>query len=179
MRPTLFVLAFALALAGAALPAVARGARDAPQSRLRAQTLIAIVNRSRPETGLTRDQLVQIYRGEIRRWPTGRQLIQFALPPGSADARDEFIRQVLHMSPPDFEREWRAKRFRGETTLIPNPDLSRTEVMQAVATQPHFIAVVELDWFRSIDARFTEDIKVLRIDGKAPDDATYPLRVDP
>jgi hypothetical protein len=141
------------------------------------RTLVAIVNRERPETNLGRNELVQIYRGEIRRWPNSRQIIQFALPPGSADVRNEFIRKILQMTPTDFDREWRGKRLRGESTLIPNPDLSRTEVMQAVATQRHFIAIVELEWLRSIDARFTRDVKILSIDGMAPDATGYPLRV--
>ncbi len=49
--------------------------------------------------------------------------------------------------------------------------------MQAVQTQRHFIAIVELDWLRSIDARFMQDVKILAIDGKAPGDAGYPLLV--
>jgi hypothetical protein len=154
-----------------ALLAVASGAQA--QTR----TLVAIVNESRPETGISRQELIQIYRGEIRRWPSNRQLIQFALPPGSPGARDAFIRKVLRTTPTDFDREWRAKRFRGESAVIPNPDLSRSEVMQAVATQNHFIAIVELDWLRSIDARFRQAVKILAIDGKAPEDADYPLRI--
>ncbi|MGH7507282.1 MAG: hypothetical protein ACRELX_16620, partial [Longimicrobiales bacterium] len=51
------------------------------------------------------------------------------------------------------------------------------EVMQAVATQEHFIAVVELVWLRSIDERFTRDVKILAIDGVRPDDPRYPLRL--
>jgi ABC-type phosphate transport system substrate-binding protein len=156
----------ALALAGGAAAAQAQ-----------TRTLVAIVNRERPERGLTRAELVQISRGEIRYWPSSRQPIQFALPPGSPEARDAFIRKVLHTTPTEFDREWRAKRFRGESALIPNPDLSRSEVMQAVQTQRHFIAIVELDWLRSIDARFMENVKILAIDGKAPDDAGYPLLV--
>lgn len=140
------------------------------------RTLVAIVNRERPETSLGRTELVQIYRGEIRRWPSSRQLIQFALPPGS-EVRNEFIRKILQMTPADFDREWRGKRLRGESALIPNPDLSRTEVMQAVATQHHFIAIVELEWLRSIDSRFTRDVKILKIDGIDPDEMAYPLRV--
>lgn len=152
-------------------------AGGAPAAAAQTRTLVAIVNRQRPESGLTRAELVQICRGEIRYWPSSRQPIQFALPPGSRETRDAFIRKVLHTTPTEFDREWRAKRFRGESALIPNPDLSRSEVMQAVQTQRHFIAIVELDWLRSIDARFMQDVKILAIDGKAPDDAGYPLLV--
>ena len=155
--------------------AVLAGAPAAAEAQ--ARTLVAIVNRQRPESGLTREELVQICRGEIRYWPSSRQPIQFALPPGSRETREAFIRKVLHTTPTAFEREWRAKRFRGESALIPNPDLSRSEVMQAVQTQPHFIAIVELEWLRGIDARFKEEVKILAIDGKAPEDAGYPLLV--
>ncbi|MGH7505248.1 MAG: hypothetical protein ACRELX_06340, partial [Longimicrobiales bacterium] len=149
LRQALVLAAAAVVLCGAHKS----GATTQPR------TLVAIVNRDRPETGLSRKELIQIYRGEIRYWPANRQLIQFALPPGSRVTRDDFIRNVLDMTPTEFEREWRGKRFRGESAIIPNPDLSRAEVMQAVATQEHFIAVVELAWLRSIDERFTRDVK--------------------
>lgn len=164
-----------VALAAFVAVLVLAGGASAAASQTR--TLVAIVNRQRPERGLTRAELVQICRGEIRYWPSSRQPIQFALPPGSPETRDAFIRKVLHTTPTEFDREWRAKRFRGESALIPNPDLSRSEVMQAVQTQRHFIAIVELDWLRSIDARFMQDVKILAIDGKVPDDADYPLLV--
>lgn len=154
-------------LAACATPAAAR----------QSHTLVAIVNRQRPEKGIDSKELVQIFRGDIRRWPSNRQLIQLALPPGSPEMRNEFIRKVLQMTPLDFDREWRGKRLRGESAMIPNPDLTRTEVMQAVATQKHFIAVVDLEWLRSIDTRFTQDVKILEIDGKRPDQDGYPLRI--
>src|SRR5690606_5423923 len=166
------ILALALAPLAAGATAVPR-TPDPDQPR----TLVVIVNRKRPEKGLTRKELIQIYRGEIRYWPANRQLIQLALPPGTSGARDDFIRNVLRMTPSEFKREWRSKRFRGESAIIPNPDLSRAEVMQAVATQDHFIAVVELEWLRGIDVRFTRDVKILAIDGASPDDSDYPLRL--
>lgn len=166
------ILALALAPLAAGATAVPR-TPDPDQPR----TLVVIVNRKRPENGITRKELIQIYRGEIRYWPANRQLIQLALPPGTSGVRDDFIRNVLRMTPTEFEREWRSKRFRGESAVIPNPDLSRAEVMQAVATQEHFIAVVELEWLRGIDARFRRDVKILAVDGASPDDSDYPLRL--
>jgi hypothetical protein len=174
-RQALVLALTAVAAVGAGAAGATGGAHTAPIDQPR--TLVAIVNRSRPETGLTRKELIQIYRGEIRYWPANRQLIQLALPPGTSGARNDFIRTILQMSPSEFDREWRSKRFRGESAIIPNPDLSRAEVMQAVATQGHFIAIVELEWLRGIDIRFTRDVKILAIDGARPDDADYPLRL--
>lgn len=168
MQTQTMLLALGLAMGGALAPPTSAAAQE--------RTLVAIVNRSRPETGLSRTELVQIFRGEIRYWPANRDPIQLALPPGSTQARNDFIRKVLRMTPLEWTREWDAKRFRGESGTIPH-DLTRTEVMQAVQSQPRFVAVVELSWLRSIDARLTQDLKILRIDGKNPDEADYPLRI--
>jgi ABC-type phosphate transport system substrate-binding protein len=154
----------------------AGGALAPPALAAQARTLVAIVNRNRPENGLSRDQLVQIFRGELRFWPANRDPIQLALPPGSPQARNDFIRKVLQMTPTEWDREWQGKRYRGETAIIPR-DLTRTEVMQAVLSQPRFLAVVELEWFRTIDASQTRDMKILQIDGKNPGEADYPLRL--
>src|SRR5688572_10768053 len=79
------------------------------------RTLVAIVNRDRPESSLSRRELIQIFRGEVRYWAANRELIQLALPPGSTEAKNEFIRKVLQMTPSDWDREWRGKQFRGES----------------------------------------------------------------
>jgi ABC-type phosphate transport system substrate-binding protein len=166
MRTVLLVVG--LAGAGALAPLTSVEAQ--------ARTLVAIVNRTRPENGLSSTELAQIFRGEIRHWPANRDPIQLALPPGSPQTRNDFIRKVLRMTPLEWDREWQGKRFRGEAAVIPH-DLTRTEVMQAVQSQPRFLAVVELDWLRSIDVRLRQDLKILRIDGKNPDEADYPLRL--
>jgi ABC-type phosphate transport system substrate-binding protein len=161
------LLSIGLASASALAPTAAQA---------QGRTLVAIVNRARPETNLSRDQLVQIFRGELRYWPANRDLIQLALPPGSAQARNDFIRRVLQMTPTEWDREWQGKRYRGETGIVPR-DLTRTEVMQAVQSQPRFLAVVELEWYRTIDSSQTRDLKILQIDGKSPGEPDYPLRL--
>jgi ABC-type phosphate transport system substrate-binding protein len=161
------LLTIGLAGVGALAPAVVHA---------QGRTLVAVVNRARPETNLSRDQLVQIYRGELRYWPLNRDLIQLALPPGSPQARNDFIRKVLQMTPTEWDREWQGKRYRGEAAVVPR-DLTRTEVMQAVQSQPRFLAVVELEWYRTIDASQTRDLKILQIDGKSPGEPDYPLRL--
>jgi hypothetical protein len=148
----------------------------APPAHAQGRTLIAIVNRGRPEAGLTRQELVQMYRGDLLYWPSSRQRVRLALPP-SPQLQEEFLRRLLKMSRDDYSREWLSKRFNAVGVVEPNPNVTPTEVMQAVLNNRQVIAIVDFDWFRNIDKSITQSVKILQIDGKTPEAADYPLRL--
>ena len=138
-----------------------------PQSRER--IFVVIVNQARPETDLSREKLVRVFRGETKFWDN-REAIRPILP--SPDAREGFISTVLKLSSRDYDRQWKERLFRGENTSVPLQFADDREAAQIVFSSPTALAIVEL----AKSPNLAKAVKILTVDGKAPSDADYGLR---
>jgi len=117
-------LTFLLALLS--LPLVA-GAHD----------VVVIVNAHSPIRGLTRDQVIDIFMGRLRQFPTGAA----ALPIDVSDppVRQAFYERLVHKDLAEIGSHWARLVFSGETSPPFRASDSRT-ALKLVATNPDAIA---------------------------------------
>lgn len=168
LHPVAWPHAAVLALALAALPAGGSG-EPAPVA------LAVVVNDAHVENDLPMSQLRRIFLGDRRFWSDG-QPIHGVLPPKDApELTEEFLREVLGLTPDEFWRHWKANSFRGLNTRTPRSLSSTSITLRAVLRSTVPIALVPAD---RLPAR-TLGLRVLTVDGKSPDDPDYPLRLAP
>ena len=129
--------------------------------------LVVIVRSTESITDLSLGDLRRIYLGQMTLWSDGRRIIPVVLPPDSVEER-VFLRRVVRMNDIDYAQHWIGQVFRGEAAAAPTQVASSPAARRFVAEHPHAIAFIS-----AADA--DNSVRVLRIDGKAPDAADYPL----
>ena len=133
------------------------------------RTFVVIVNQARPETDLSREKLVRIFRGDTKFWDT-REAIRPILP--SVDAREGFISTVLKLTSRDYDRQWKERLFRGENTVVPLEFADDRQSAQIVFSSPTALAIVDL----AKSPNLAKAVKILTVDGKASSDADYRMK---
>ena len=152
MRWTLLLAA----LISVSAPAASSGAES--------QTAI-IVNRSNALSDLKLDEARRYFLARITELPNGEKVAIAELVP----ARASFYRKLLNVAPNDVKRRWLAQVFGGGTQQMPTELADPDAVKKFVAGHAGAIGFIPAG-----DADQT--IKVLRIDGKLPSDAGYPIK---
>jgi len=128
--------------------------------------LAVIVAKSSELSELSSAQLTRMFMGEfvdngVRRLiPLNRAT--------ATEEREEFDRAVLGKSPDEMARYWIDRKIRGQS--------GAPKAVEPVDVYERVIAKLDgaIGYVRVGDIR--GDVKVLRIDGKAPTDRGYPLR---
>lgn len=152
--------AWAAGVAGLALGTPARRLRAEPRARL-----AIVVSKASSLTELSSAQLARAYQGDLVD-VAGRRLIP--LNRGlSTPERVGFDRAILKMSPDEVGRYWIDRRIRGQSGAPRIIDPS--DVYQRV------IAKLQGSVGYALLQELREDVKVLRIDGKLPNDPGYPI----
>ena len=160
IRPV--VLAAALSAALATLAPAGAGAAESD--------VALIVHKSNPLNNLTSAELRRIFLGSQTRWPSKAE-ITILLPPPGNEERKFFLDSLLKMSDDDYIRYWVSRVMQGEATAGPRP-LSPASMARLVAGLPAAIGVIGM-----ADVPIEEtDLKILRIDGKAPGERGYRFR---
>lgn len=129
--------------------------------------LVVVVARTSPIDELSLAQLRRMYLGE----PVdsgGQRMIPINHGP-SVKERIAFDRLVLGMSPVEVSRYWVDRRIRGQSGAPKAIDPS--DVHQRVVAK----LGGAVGYVRTTELR--DDVKVLRIDGKAPHEHGYPLEL--
>lgn len=157
-----------LRLAAALVAGVAAASPALAQER----RLLVIISRARPETDISQGTLARVFRGEAKFW--GNERIVVLMPPTSTgeDLRRKFLERVVKLGTRDFELAWRERVFRGEAVRDPLSLPDDRAVANAVFASRHAIGLVEADKVPHLD----KVVRVLTVDGKAPEAADYPLR---
>lgn len=75
---------------------------------------------------------------------------------------------MYHLSEDDLKKEWVGKVYKGEITSPPKTASSPAAAMKAVMEDEGGISVVKT-------GDVSDSVKVLKIDGKSPAEAGYPL----
>jgi len=135
------------------------------------QNLAIIVNTANPLDGLSMSELRKIFLGERSHWPNGRRITLVMMVPGQPE-RKALIREVCQMNESDFSRHFLHGLFTGEVFVSPKTLASPVGVRKFVFNVPGAIGYV-----RATDV--DSSVKVLRVDGRVPDDKEYRLRIPP
>ncbi len=135
------------------------------------QTLAIVVNQSNPVDNLTLQELRTVFLGERSHWPNGRRITLVMLEPGQPE-RKAILREIYRMNENDFSRHFLQGLFTGEVFVSPKTLATPVGVRKFVFNVPGAIGYV-----RASDV--DESVKVIRVDGRLPEDKDYGLRLQP
>jgi len=143
------------------LPRAERGAHASERV-----ALAVVVAKGSSVQDLSLTELKRIFVNEGDSDPSGQRYIPFNHPPHTVD-RVGFDRVVLGMSPDDVSQFWIERKIRG----LPGPPRSVDSLsllLRLIARLPGGIGYAR-------PAQLTADVRAIRVNGKLPNDAGYPL----
>lgn len=152
-RPGLRTILLALALVLGSFAPV----RGEAQARV-------IVPREYKGNDISLEDLVRLYRGDYTQMPTGERVVLAE----QASARTLYARRLLSMNDDQFGRHWIRIVFTGRPAAPPKSFSSLEEVSTFVGRTVGAVAIVM--------GTPNDDVKVLTVNGLAPNDARYPLK---
>jgi ABC-type phosphate transport system substrate-binding protein len=134
-----------------------------------AQSPIAIVvHKGTGVENLSLTELRSIFLADQQFWSDRTRITLLVRAPQS-DERDFVLNKIYQMTEPQFRQDWIAKMFRSEVPRGPKIVFSTDMTVDLVVAIPGSISFVRAD-------EVSADVQVVRIDGKLPSDAGYPLK---
>lgn len=134
-----------------------------------AQNAIAIVaHASSPVENLSLQELRNIFLANQQFWSDRTRIILLVRAPKS-DERDFVLNTIYEMDEAQFRQYWIAKMFRAEVPRGPKIVFSANMTIELVVAIPGSISFINAN-------EVTDEVKVIRVDGKLPSDAGYPLK---
>jgi ABC-type phosphate transport system substrate-binding protein len=127
--------------------------------------IAVIVSAKIAATSLSMAELRKIYQGDKPSWPSGQRVT--ILMPSGAKERDLVLKKVLQMTDTQYKQFWITKVFRAEASGEPR-SASSSSAGDLVKSTVGAVACVDA-------ASVPAGVKTLKIDGKAPGEAGYPL----
>ncbi|MCH8303435.1 MAG: hypothetical protein IH912_11835 [Proteobacteria bacterium] len=117
---------------------------------------------------LSMHELRNIFLANQQFWPNRSRIILLVRAPQS-DERDFVLDSIYQMDEARFRQYWIAKMFRAEVPRGPKIVFSTDMTLDLVVAIPGSISFMRAD-------DVTDEIKLIRIDGKLPSDEGYPLK---
>jgi len=133
------------------------------------QALAIIVNQSNPVENFSFEELRKIFLGERSHWPNGRRITLVMLDPSQPE-RKVVLRDIYGMNEKDFNSHFIQGVFTGAVFVSPKTFANSGDVRKFVFNVPGAIGYV-----RASDVDST--VKILRVDGRLPEDQDYRFRV--
>ena len=133
------------------------------------EPLAVIVNRGNPVENVSLEELRKFCTVERKYWGDNKRVTVVLRDPGQAE-RDAVLALIYRMGESDFTRHFLQGEFTGEVQSAPKHLSSGTGVRRFVFNVPGAIGFV-----RPAEADAT--VKIVRVNGFAPGDPQYPLRL--
>ena len=133
--------------------------------------LAVIVHPANPVENLTVSELRRIFMLDTQTWPHGRKITVVLRDKGQPE-RTDAIRLICGLAERDYEKHILFRTFQGSVNIGPRAIQSAPAMLRFVFSAPGAIGYVNAD---EVDG----SVKLLRIDGRLPDDPAYPLRQRP
>lgn len=131
-------------------------------------SIAIVVHKDTGVDDLSLAELRSIFLAEQQFWEDRTRIILLVRAPQS-DERDFVLNSIYQMTEAQFRQYWIAKMFRAEVPRGPKIVFSTDMALDLVIAIPGSITFVRAD-------KVTDDVKLVRVDGKLPSDAGYPLR---
>ena len=128
-----------------------------------------VVNKSSPLSNVTLDELRKILMAEKSIGPDGQKFRVLMREPKQPE-REAVLREVFRMNDAEYNRHFLQAVFTGAVQAAPKQIGSSGAVKSFVASTPGAIGYVRGD---EVD----DTVKLVRVNGKAPGDADYPLKL--
>lgn len=134
------------------------------------ESLAIVVNLNNSVENMSTEELRRLFLGRKTRWPNGRR-IAVAMLDDQYPERRSALRQIYHMDERAYEEHFMKATFRGDVFVAPKT-LASPELMRKFV----FNAPGGIGYLRRSDLDGT--VKVVKIDGRLPDDKNYSLQID-
>ena len=151
-------------------PLILPAQRAAQSSEHPSQPLAFIVNKSNPVNNLSHQELMKLFLGERGYWRKGRK-VTVVMQEEGMEGREAASRQVYRMTESDYNRYVLQAAFTGNLQSGPKLLSSEARVVKFISFVTGAIGYVRL-------SEVDDSVKVLKIDGLAPDDAAYKFYVE-
>ena len=127
-----------------------------------------VVHKDTAVENLSLADLRSIFLADQQFWQNRKRIILLVRAPQS-DERDFVLNKIYEMSEMQFRKYWIAKMFRAEVPRGPKIVFSTDMTLELVIAIPGSISFI-----RAHDV--TDGVKLVRVDGKLPSEAGYPLQ---
>jgi ABC-type phosphate transport system substrate-binding protein len=144
------------------------GSTAVAQEIVATSTTAIVVHKDTEIDNLSLSELRNIFLANQQFWPNRTRIILLVRAPKSEE-RDLILNTIYQMDEAQFRQYWIAKMFRAEVPRGPKIVFSTNMMLELVIAIPGSISFVNAD-------EVTDDVKVVRIDGKLPSDPDYPLK---
>jgi hypothetical protein len=132
--------------------------------------LAFVVNKGNATEGLSIAQLRRLLLGDLRNWPDKKK-VALITPNQQSPEFKCVLSAVVRMSDSEYHRFIASMGFRGEEPLEVYLADSGPAAAKMVSTTPGGIAIIQAGAIPAISG----SVRVLRINGKQPGEAGYPL----
>lgn len=132
-----------------------------------------IVNAANATQEISFRDLEKIFRQDKQFWSDGKKIYLVMLETGSQE-KDVVLQRLYRMNEAELKKFWLQKMFKGEIATFPKTLSSAGSITQFVAKVPNAIGFVDASVADS-SVRTDSSVRVLKIDGKLPGAAGYPL----
>ena len=132
--------------------------------------LAVIVNKNNSVDNMTLDELRKYCLQERKHWADNKRVTIVLREPGQAE-RAAVLQLIYRMSESDFNRYFLQGEFTGEVQAAPKHLSSAVGVRRFVFNVPGALGFTHA-------ADVDGSVKILRVNGYAPGDAQYPLRLN-
>ncbi len=139
-----------------------------PRDLIGKNGLAIVVHKDTEVDNLSMYELRNIFLANQQFWPNRSRIILLVRAPKS-DERAFVLDSIYQMDEARFRQYWIAKMFRAEVPRGPKIVFSTDMTLDLVVAIPGSISFMRAD-------DVTDEIKLIRIDGKLPSDEGYPLK---
>jgi hypothetical protein len=127
------------------------------------------VNSSAPVADVTLGDLNNYFTFARRSWPGGQRVTLF-LPAAGSISRTVLVKQVYHMDDAQLRRFLLERVYQGDIDAQPRVAASDAELVGLIASTPGALTLMPAD------IAAAAKLKILKVNGKAPGEAGYPLK---
>ena len=144
------------------------GSTALAQGTAASKPIAIVVHKDTDIENLSLAELRNIFLANQQFWSNRKRIVLLVRAPKS-DERDFVLNTIYQMDEAQFRQYWIAKMFRAEVPRGPKIVFSTDMMLELVIAIPGSISFVSAD-------EVSDEVRVVRIDGKLPSDPEYPLR---
>jgi len=142
------------------------GMAGLPSAIAQTSVVAVVVNEKNPVKNVSTPELRKLFAGEKHFWSGGLSVRLFVRAPGAYER--VVLLRLLSMSESEYKHYWTAQVFRGAAQAEPVALFSNGMQKEALAAFPGGVALVN---FKDVKP----GMKVVKVDGRLPGEAAYPL----
>jgi len=142
-----------------------------PSASQSTNDLAVIVHPDNPTSNLSFAEFRRIARLEQQFWNDNTP-ISLLIPGANTSERSRTLKRVYQMSEQAFRQHWISVAYQVKATSLPRPFSSCEVAVEVVSRLSEAVSMVSSS---CLDQQFRERVKVVRIDGRLPNEDGYRL----